>query len=106
LGAAVGVKRGKHFGIEVAVRALPPRLHGWAARLVPLPVAAVALVLLAYGSHMVALNAARTFATMEVSYLWSYLPLPISGGLMLIYLGAHELERFREWRRARRGEHP
>jgi len=101
LGAAVAVKRGKHFGIEIAVRALPPRLHEWVARLVPVPVAAVAVVLVVYGSRMVAMNTSRTFPTMELSYLWSYLPLPISGSLMLLYLGGHEVERWRERRRFR-----
>jgi len=100
LGAAVGVKRSQHFGIEIAVRALPPRLHRWAVRLVPVPVAAVAVVLVVYGSRMVAMNTSRTFPTMDLSYLWSYLPLPISGGLMLVYLGGQEIERWRQRRRA------
>jgi TRAP-type C4-dicarboxylate transport system permease small subunit len=95
LGAAVGVRRAKHFGIEIAVRALPPRLHGWAARLVCVPVAAVAVVLVVQGWRLVSLNSARTFATMELSYRWSYLPLPVSGVLMLIFLVASEIQHYR-----------
>lgn len=96
LGAALGVKRWQHFGIEVAVRALPQRAHRWVTWLVPVPVAAVALTMVVQGSVMVRMSVPRTFASMDLSYLWAYLPIPISGALMLIYLVQRLIRQWRE----------
>lgn len=96
LGAALGVKRWQHFGIEIAVRALPARAHRWLGWLVPLPVAAVALTMVIQGSIMVRLSVPRTFGSMNLSYLWAYLPIPISGVLILVYLVQRVVRRERE----------
>ncbi len=106
LGAALGVKHAEHFGIEAAVRALPPRFRGWAVKLVPVPVAGVAVMLLVYGTRLTAMNASRTFPSMDLSYVWSFLPLPVSGGLMLVYLAARGVRCLAEARRAARGGRP
>jgi TRAP-type C4-dicarboxylate transport system permease small subunit len=95
LGAALAVKRWQHFGIETAVKALPQRAHRWLAWLVPLPVAAVAVTLVIQGVVMVRMSVPRTYASMGISYLWAYLPIPISGALMLLYLARRVA---RQWR--------
>jgi TRAP-type C4-dicarboxylate transport system permease small subunit len=98
LGAALAVRRWQHFGIETAVKALPQRAHRWLAWLVPVPIAAVAVTLVIQGVIMVRLSVPRTYASLGISYLWAYLPIPISGTLMLIYLGQRVA---RQWRGAR-----
>jgi C4-dicarboxylate transporter DctQ subunit len=100
LGAAVGVRRARHFGIELAVKALPRRGHDLVMRVVPLFVAAVAGVMVVYGVKLVQMNSGRTFATMPLSYTWAYLPIPLSGALMLVYLAAAEIGRWRQSRAA------
>ena len=97
LGAALAVKRWQHFGIETAVRALPERLHRWLTWLVPVPVAAVALTMTVQGIVMVRMSVPRTYASLGISYLWAYVPIPLSGMLMLIYLAQRAL---RQWRGA------
>ena len=86
LGAALAVKRWQHFGIELAVKALPQRAHRWLDWLLPVPVAAVAVTLVIQGIVMVRMSVPRTYASLGISYLWAYLPIPISGVLMLVYL--------------------
>jgi TRAP-type transport system small permease protein len=95
LGAALGVKRLRHFGIELIVRHFPERLRHWVELLTPAAMAIVALVMIFQGWAILQLNRARIFSSMEVTYTWAFLPIPLSGVLILIYLVQLELGRWR-----------
>lgn len=95
LGAALGVKRMRHFGIELVVRQLPERLRHMVELLTPIVMAIVALVMIFQGWTILTFNTTRVFSTMDLTYVWAFLPIPLSGVLILIYLVQVEIDRWR-----------
>jgi TRAP-type C4-dicarboxylate transport system permease small subunit len=95
LGAALGVKRMSHFGIELVVKALPERAHRWVAQVVPVCIAIVALIMITEGVTLIRVNMNRTYSTMDLSYVWTFLPIPVSGVLILLYLVGNQVRRWR-----------
>jgi TRAP-type transport system small permease protein len=96
VGAALGVKRLRHFGIELVVRQFPEFWRHRVELLTPLVMLIVAVVMIAQGYALVKINFNRTFATMDLSYIWAFLPIPLSGVLIIIYLIQIEIRRWRE----------
>ena len=86
LGAALGVRRMRHFGIELLMRQLPDRARHALELVVPVIIGIVALIMVSQGLTLLSFNMTRTYGTMNLSYTWAYLPIPVSGVLMLIYL--------------------
>jgi TRAP-type C4-dicarboxylate transport system permease small subunit len=103
LGAAIGVKRMRHFGIELVVRNLPEKIHRAIEYIVPVFVGIVALIMITEGIELLSYNRSRIYSSMSLSYTWAYLPIPISGCLMIIYLIRHEVTRWQK-RGERRAE--
>jgi len=101
LGAALGVKRMRHFGIELIVRKFPERMRHWVEVLTPVVMAIVALVMIVQGWTILTFNRTRTFPTMDLTYTWAFLPIPLAGALILIYLVQLEIRR---WRGGSHGE--
>ncbi len=95
LGAALGVRRMRHFGIELVVRMLPTRVQHWVELLTPLVMAIVALVMITQGWIILTFNRTRIYSTMDLSYTWAFLPIPLSGVLILIHLVHLEVRRWR-----------
>jgi TRAP-type C4-dicarboxylate transport system permease small subunit len=96
LGAAVGVKRTRHFGIELAIKKMSTRTRHWIEILViPLVVGAVAVVMIFQGYSLIQFNLNRVYSSMDLSYIWAYLPIPISGVLIIIFLIEQEVQRLR-----------
>ena len=95
LGAALGVKRVRHFGIELVVRRFPERLRHRVELLTPAVMAIVALVMIVQGWTLLTFNRTRTFPTMDLTYTWAFLPIPLAGVLILIYLVQLEIRRWR-----------
>jgi TRAP-type C4-dicarboxylate transport system permease small subunit len=96
VGAALGVKRMRHFGIELVVRQFS---EGWRHRielLTPLVMLGVAMVMIVQGYTLLMLNVNRTFATMDLSYTWAFLPIPLGGLHIIIYLIQVEIERWKQ----------
>src|SRR3974377_1519306 len=63
LGAAIGVKRMRHFGIELLVKALPEKIRHGLELAMPVSTAIVALTMISEGLKLVALNRARIYST-------------------------------------------
>ncbi len=105
LGAAVGVKRMRHFGIELVVKKLSAKARHAIELLLPFLMGAVALTMITEGMKLIQFNRNRIYSSMDLSYTWAYLPIPVSGLLMILFLIQHEVQRFRE-RKAARGEKP
>ncbi len=95
VGAALGVKRMRHFGIELVVRQFPERIRHWVELLTPIVMAIVALVMIIQGWTILGFNRNRIYATMDLSYTWAFLPIPLSGVLILVYLIQVEISRWR-----------
>jgi TRAP-type C4-dicarboxylate transport system permease small subunit len=103
LGAAIGVKRLRHFGIELVVRHLPARIRRGVELLTPLVMAIVALVMIFQGWTLLTFNWTRTFATMDLTYKWAFAPIPLAGILILVYLVQLEVLRWRKGAHAEGG---
>jgi TRAP-type C4-dicarboxylate transport system permease small subunit len=101
LGAALGVKRMRHFGIELVVRKFPERTRHWIELATPAVMAVVALVMIVQGWTILGFNRTRTFPTMDLTYTWAFLPIPLAGVLILVYLVQLEIRR---WRGGSHGE--
>jgi TRAP-type C4-dicarboxylate transport system permease small subunit len=95
LGAAVGVKRMRHFGIELVVRKLSEKARHWIEILAPFIVGIVAVVMITEGYTVIQFNRNRIYSSMDLSYIWAYLPIPISGLLMVIFLVQQEVQRLK-----------
>ena len=96
VGAALGVKRMRHFGIELVVRQFPEQWRHRIELLTPLVMLGVAVVMIVQGYTLLMLNVNRTFATMDLSYTWAFLPIPLGGLLIIIYLIQVEIERWKQ----------
>ncbi|HSR10743.1 MAG TPA: TRAP transporter small permease subunit, partial [Thermodesulfobacteriota bacterium] len=95
LGAAVGVRRMRHFGIELVVKKFPPKAHRVVEILVPFIIAVVAVTLVTEGYKLILVNSNRIYSSMDVSYIWAYLPIPLSGILILVFLVEIEIGRLK-----------
>jgi TRAP-type C4-dicarboxylate transport system permease small subunit len=95
LGAAVGVKRMRHFGIELVVRKLSEKSRRWIEILVPFIVGIVAVTMITEGYKLIQFNINRTYSSMDLSYIWAYLPIPLSGVLIIIFLIEQEARRLK-----------
>ena len=95
LGAAIGVKRMRHFGIELVVKKLPERIHRKIERILPIFIGVVALTMITQGIQLIGFNKNRIYSSMDLSYIWAYLPIPVSGCLMILYLVWHEVHRWK-----------
>ena len=95
LGAAVGVKRMRHFGIELVVRKLSEKSRRWIEILVPFIMGIVAVTMITEGYKLIQFNINRTYSSMDLSYIWAYLPIPLSGVLIIIFLIEQEAQRLK-----------
>jgi TRAP-type C4-dicarboxylate transport system permease small subunit len=96
LGAAIGVKRMRHFGIELLVRNLPEKFHRAIESIGPVFVGIVVLIMITEGIELLSYNRARIYSSMNLSYTWAYLPIPISGCLIILYLIRQEVTRWQK----------
>lgn len=95
LGAAIGVKRMRHFGIELVVKLLPEKIRHRIELLVPIIMGVVALMMITEGMKLLSFNRNRFYSTMNLSYTWPYLAIPVSGCLIILYLIWHEVLRLK-----------
>ena len=103
LGAAVGVKRTRHFGIELVVKKMTAGTRRFIEIVVvPLVVGAVAVVMVIQGYRVILFNYNRVYSSMDLSYVWAYLPIPISGILIIIFLVQQEVQRLKLQKAERR----
>ena len=93
LGAAVGVKRVRHFGIELVVKRMSVGARHWIEILVPFIMGIVAVTMITEGYTLIQLNRNRIYSSMDLSYIFAYLPIPISGILMIVFLIQQEARR-------------
>ncbi len=96
VGAALGVKRMRHFGIELVIRQFPEHWRHRVELLTPLVMLIVAVVMIVQGYNILTLNMHRIYATMDLSYTWAFLPIPLSGVLIIVYLIQIEVRRWRQ----------
>jgi TRAP-type C4-dicarboxylate transport system permease small subunit len=55
----------------------------------------VALTMITEGYKLVLFNKNRIYATMDLSYIWTYSAIPVSGILIIIFLVQQEIQRLK-----------
>ena len=85
LGAAVGVRRGAHFGLHIVVDQLPPRGQRVAALATPVVIIALAAVLVMQGWAFVDHGWFQQTPVMGLPKAWVYAAMPVGGVLMIVY---------------------
>jgi TRAP-type C4-dicarboxylate transport system permease small subunit len=85
LGAAVGVKRGAHFGLHLLVDMLPESVRRLAAFVTPLVIITFSSVLVVQGLAFLEFGRFQQLPVMGISKIWIYAAMPVGGALMIIY---------------------
>jgi TRAP-type C4-dicarboxylate transport system permease small subunit len=85
LGAAVAVRRGAHFGLDVVVGSLPPSLQRFLRLLTPLTVIVFSAALIWLGWDLMRHGASQTTAVMGMPVSWIYAAMPVGAVLMAFY---------------------
>lgn len=91
IAAAVGVREGFHIRLTAFAEALPPgwqKSVGIASHLVVLGFGAMMAV---YGAELVARTWSHSIPSLPVPRGFAYLPLPIAGGLIVLFSFEHVL---------------
>jgi TRAP-type C4-dicarboxylate transport system permease small subunit len=86
LGAALGLQKGGHFGLDLFYRMLPRQGRRFLKFMIYLLMGGVILVLLVQGIVLVQKTAAQQSPAMELSMGWAYACLPVGAALMAIHL--------------------
>jgi TRAP-type C4-dicarboxylate transport system permease small subunit len=86
LGAALGLQKRGHFGMDFFYRMLPDKGRRLLLFMIYLLMGVVILVLLIQGISLVQKTTAQQSPAMEISMGWAYACLPVGGALMVIHL--------------------
>jgi len=85
IGAALAIREGGHFGLDLLIRPLP-RLKPILGPLVTLVMVAFLVVLLKTGIDETRLAAMQFAMTFPMRMQWAYLALPVGASLMLFHI--------------------
>jgi len=85
LGAAVGVKRGAHFGLHMLVDMLPKHARRLAGFVTPIVIIAFSAVLFVQGLAFMEFGRFQQLPVMGISKVWIYAAMPVGGALMILY---------------------
>jgi TRAP-type C4-dicarboxylate transport system permease small subunit len=88
IGAALALREGGHFGLELLIRRMP-RWKPIIGPLVTVVVVAFLVILLKTGIDETRLAAMQFAMTFEMRMQWAYLALPVGAGLMLFHIAVH-----------------
>lgn len=93
-GASAGVRDAGHIGLDSLVKVLPEVVQFWCKFVVYLLVISFALALLVGGALMAISTHASTIPTLGVSEAVRYIPVLMSGVLIILFSVEHMLAQF------------
>jgi TRAP-type C4-dicarboxylate transport system permease small subunit len=85
IGAALAIREGGHFGLDLLIRPMP-RLKPVLGPLVTLVMVVFLVILLKTGIDETRLAAMQFAMTFQMRMQWAYLALPVGAGLMLFHI--------------------
>jgi TRAP-type C4-dicarboxylate transport system permease small subunit len=88
IGAALALREGGHFGLDILIRPMP-RLKPILGPLVTLVVVVFLVILLKTGIDETRLASMQFAMTFQMRMQWAYLALPVGAGLMLFHIAVH-----------------
>ena len=91
VGAAYGVNTQAHFGFELLVKKMSPRMQRAGHYFIQLCMGLLVFVLVVYGLRMVAVVSFQVTPALQLPMRYVYYSLPVSGLLMAFHLVDHFL---------------
>jgi TRAP-type C4-dicarboxylate transport system permease small subunit len=88
IGAALAIREGGHFGLDVLIRPMP-KLKSILAPSVTVVVVAFLLILFKTGIDETRLASMQFAMTFPMRMQWAYLAIPVGAGLMLFHIAVH-----------------
>jgi TRAP-type C4-dicarboxylate transport system permease small subunit len=101
LGAALAVRYKEHISLDIFFNLLPARLRQFGHLFLNLLIAAVGAIMLIFGLGLLRDFGADLMESIPVTNFWLYLSMPISGGLIILYIIRQEWEDIRGLREGR-----
>jgi TRAP-type C4-dicarboxylate transport system permease small subunit len=93
IGAALGMREGGHYGLDIVLKRLPAPVRSVVGTIAALVVLAFLAVLFVTGAQETELAAMQYSATLPMRMHWAYLALPVGAGLTILHLTAHVARR-------------
>jgi TRAP-type C4-dicarboxylate transport system permease small subunit len=88
IGAALAMREGGHFGLDLLIRPMPA-LKAILGPLVTLVMVVFLVILLKTGIDETRLASMQFAMTFQMRMSWAYLALPVGAGLMLFHIAVH-----------------
>jgi TRAP-type C4-dicarboxylate transport system permease small subunit len=88
IGAALAIREGGHFGLDLLIRPMP-KLKPVLGPLVTLVMVVFLVILLKTGIDETRLASMQFAMTFPMRMQWAYLALPVGAGLMLLHIATH-----------------
>ena len=85
IGAAIAVRRGFHYHLDLLTKRLPEQLRKLTALLASACIFTTSYIMVVYGIKMMMMVHVQSYPVMKFSMAFGYLPIPISGMLILVY---------------------
>lgn len=95
LGAALGLERGVHLGVDLLVNRMPEPMRRLTALVCDLLIAVFAAVIIYASIPVLHLNALQHSPALGVQMSWIYLAIPVSMALILLITAARVFTRLR-----------
>ncbi len=86
LGAALGLQKSGHFGLDLLFLRLPEKVRRYAKILISILMGTVIAVILLQGVALVQKTALQDSPAMEIPMSWAYACLPVGAALMAVHL--------------------
>ena len=86
LGAALAVKYKEHISLDVFFNLMPVRARQVGHLILNVLIGAVGMIMLVFGIGLVRQFGDDLMESIAVKNIWFYLAMPISGGLMILYI--------------------
>lgn len=96
LGAALGVRNKSHVALDILIKKLPPLPKNIIVTFTTLAMMVFSAVLIYASMTMLAIGSRQVSAALQLQMKWVYTILPVSGFLIIFYLGKNLYEYFRE----------
>jgi TRAP-type C4-dicarboxylate transport system permease small subunit len=85
IGAAIAVRRGFHYHLDLVTKRFPDRLKALMTLMTSVCIFVTSYIMIYYGVKMMIMVHVQSYPVMKFSMAYGYLPIPISGALILIY---------------------
>jgi TRAP-type transport system small permease protein len=92
IGAALALREGGHFGLDLLIRPMP-QLRPVLSPLVILVMVMFLVILLKTGIDETRLASMQFAMTFPMRMQWAYLALPVGAGLMLFHIAVHVIRK-------------